>query len=349
VSRVDHRNKESTCSDRDNPLLHTTAELENWIAVVEACPDIRTTLDTLDPFIDFDRVRLLLGETGVGKEVLARYLHAKSTRAAGPFVSVNCGAIPEERFEAELFGWELGAFPDALCANLGRFRLAEGGTIFLDEIGDTPVHRQVKILKVLEDREVWPVGALRPYRINCRIVAGTNADVKRQSELGRFREDLYYRLHVVAVTVPPLRNRRRDIPVLVNRFIERASSEIGTTPPRITQEAMGLIIAHKWPGNVRQLENEISKAVYACVNGQITREVLQPWLEEHGPTPCTLREAVAQCEKDLIEATQLVTPTNGATAAQLGICETTLKDKIKNYGIKTPPRGARKMGGMLTS
>jgi DNA-binding NtrC family response regulator len=204
---------------------------------------------------------LILGESGVGKELIARALHGASDRAGKPFVAVNCGALPENLVESILFGHEKGSFTGATDKHLGKFQEAAGGTLFLDEIGELPLDMQVKLLRALQEGEIDPVGAKRPVRVDARIVSATNRDLAQQVAESRFREDLYYRLNVFPIEAPSLRDRRDDIPALVAHFIQRFNVEEGKRVMGASAETMALLVAHDWPGNVRQLENAVYRAI----------------------------------------------------------------------------------------
>jgi len=216
-----------------------------------------------------DSALLILGETGVGKERLARSIHSESSRASGPFVTVNCGALPESLLESELFGHEEGAFTGAVRARRGYFELAHRGTIFLDEIGEMPLHLQVKLLRVLEDKSIRRVGSEKPIDVDVRIMAATNRDLKREMEAHRFRADLYYRLAVVTLTVPPLRERREDIQELAGAFLDRIRRQLGRPVTRFHPDAVEALIRHDWPGNVRELINAIERAVLLAPGDEI--------------------------------------------------------------------------------
>ncbi len=216
-----------------------------------------------------DSALLILGETGVGKERLARSIHSESSRASGPFITVNCGALPESLLESELFGHEEGAFTGAVRARRGYFELAHRGTIFLDEIGEMPLHLQVKLLRVLEDRSIRRVGSERPIEVDVRIMAATNRDLKIEMEHHRFRADLYYRLAVVTLTVPPLRERREDIPELARGFLDRIRRQLGRPVTSFHPDAMEALLRHDWPGNVRELINAIERAVLLAAGNEI--------------------------------------------------------------------------------
>jgi DNA-binding NtrC family response regulator len=204
---------------------------------------------------------LLCGESGVGKDLIARVLHHHSPRRERPFVKINCTAIPENLMESELFGYEKGAFTGAASSKPGKFEQADTGTVFLDEIGDVPPSIQVKLLRVLQEREFERLGSNKTRQIDVRVIAATNADLRRALEEGRFREDLYYRLNVVPINIPPLRERRQDIPVLARRFLAKFAAEGGSPVEEFSESAMEALQAHDWPGNVRQLENVIERSV----------------------------------------------------------------------------------------
>src|SRR6267154_1211220 len=223
------------------------------------------------PFVDVMRLAeqvaptestvLIQGESGTGKEVIARYLHELSARSEGQFLSLNCGALPESLLESELFGHVKGSFTGAVRDKQGLFAAARGGTFFLDEIGEMSPATQVKLLRVLQEREAIPVGGTEPIPVDVRVVAATNRDLEDDIKRGRFRTDLYYRLNVIAIHLPPLRERRDDIEIFVNAFLERIGRERGDSPKRLDREAQGVLLAYDWPGNVRELENALERAV----------------------------------------------------------------------------------------
>jgi len=223
-----------------------------------------------------DSALLILGETGVGKERLARAIHAESPRAAGPFLAVNCGALAESLLESELFGHEEGAFTGATRAHRGYFEMAHRGTIFLDEIGEMPAHVQVKLLRVLEDRRVLRVGGERPVQVDVRVMAATNRDLEADLASRRFRSDLYYRLAVVTLTVPTLRERREDIPPLVRHYVEYFRALLGRPVTGVSGQAMAALAAYDWPGNVRELINVVERAVLLCRGAELGEVDLPP-------------------------------------------------------------------------
>jgi transcriptional regulator with GAF, ATPase, and Fis domain len=229
--------------------------------IVGRSPALRATLDQVAQVAPTDSTVLLLGETGSGKELLARALHDRSPRRARPLVKVNCAALPATLIETELFGHEKGAFTGATAAHMGRFELADGGTLFLDEIGDLALELQAKLLRVLQDGEVQRLGATRSKRVDVRLVAATNQDLERAMAEGRFRRDLYYRLSVFPIHVPPLRERREDIPLLAWAFIQRRQADLGRHVEKIPRPALDALVAYDWPGNVRELENVLERAL----------------------------------------------------------------------------------------
>jgi two-component system, NtrC family, response regulator AtoC len=229
-------------------------------APVAASPAMRTVYETVEQVADSKATVLLTGESGVGKEVVARSLHSLSGRSAQPFVAVSCAALPETLLESELFGYEKGAFTGAAGAKAGRFESAHGGTLFLDEIGEVPMSIQVKLLRVLQEREFERLGASKPTRVDVRLVAATNRDLRQAVEEGIFRLDLLYRLQVVEVVIPPLRERPEDIPVLAAHFLDKYGRENGREGLTVSGEAEARLLAYPWPGNVRELENAMERA-----------------------------------------------------------------------------------------
>ena len=290
---------------------------------------------------------LITGESGTGKELLARALHYNSRRAARPLVTVNCGAIPEELLESELFGHVKGAFTGATHARKGRFAAAAGGSIFLDEIGDMSLNLQVKLLRVLQERAFEPVGSSETLQIDVRIIAATHQDLPRLIAEKTFREDLYYRLNVLPIESPPLRERREDIPLLVQHFLDRACQERGGRSDAITDAAMECLIAYAWPGNIRELENTMERLAILssgseigahqlpeAIRSALTAEPSSGRLEENA---LSLSESVIKLEKELILRALERTDWNKKQAAQLlGMNRTTLLEKIKKRGL-TPP------------
>jgi DNA-binding NtrC family response regulator len=319
---------------------------------------------------------LVLGETGVGKEWLARGIHAEGPRATGPFVAVNCGAIPEGLLESELFGHRQGAFTGATSDRRGHFELAHGGTLFLDEIGETPSHVQVKLLRVLQERTIQPVGSERAIPVDVRVMAATNRDPAEEMVHGRLRRDLYYRLGVVTLSVPPLRDRPEDVPDLVENYFEIFRARLSRSVYGIDRAAMEALIAYDWPGNVRELINVMERAVLLCAREEITCADLPPAIAGHSafvvaahgaagngaqslppellarPLRDARREAVARFERSYLSA--LLEQTGGRiadTARRAGISPRALFDRMRRLGLRKedfkeapvppPPRGSR--------
>jgi DNA-binding NtrC family response regulator len=285
---------------------------------------------------------LITGETGTGKELVASSLHRLSPRADGPLVVVNCGSIPEGLIESELFGHVKGAFTGATGPRLGRMREADGGTLFLDEIGELPLPLQTRLLRVVQEREVTPIGGDTAHLVTARFVAATNRDLEAMVAQGRFRQDLFFRLNVVPLTVPPLRERRDDIPLLANHFLGRAAVKTAGAPLTISAEAMAALQEYAWPGNVRQLENLIQRAAILDRDGTIDVNDLPEGfrtdlsamasqvVDEAAGARIDLGQAVAQFEWTIIQKTLRATAGNQSKAAALlGIARTTLIDKIK--------------------
>jgi transcriptional regulator with GAF, ATPase, and Fis domain len=297
---------------------------------------------------------LLLGESGTGKEVLARAIHRWSARAQAPFVAVNCVALSPTLLESELFGHERGAFTGATSMKPGRFELAEGGTIFLDEIGDLPPSLQTRLLRVLQEREFQRVGGTRDLRSDVRVIAATNRDLRRDMEAGRFREDLYYRLAVVTVSLPSLADRAEDIPELARHFVRRSSRDVGRAPLRIADDAMARLQRHTWPGNARELSNVIERAVVLAQGNEIGSADLPGELvagPDRSPTesaahspPCEvepdlpLADAVREFKRLRIQAALDRTGGNQRRAAVLlGVAESNLSRTIKTLGLRVVP------------
>ncbi len=278
---------------------------------------------------------LLTGETGTGKEVFARAIHGESRRIGKPFVAVNCGAIPEQLVESILFGHEKGAFTGAVAKSMGSFREADGGTIFLDEVGDLPLGAQVKLLRVLQQKEVVPVGAAQPVRVNVRIVSATNRDLEADIQAGRFRDDLYFRLNVLPIHFPSLRERRGDIPALAYHFIERIAANEGRAMRDISPRAMEMLRNRNWPGNVRELENALHRAMIMTDNTSLDIEDFSalPMLAIPAARSSSLSGAprpLAEVEREAIQNALNYFQGNVTQAAKaLGIAKSTLYRKLE--------------------
>jgi Nif-specific regulatory protein len=281
---------------------------------------------------------LIRGESGTGKEMIAHAVHYSSPRAAKPFVKVSCGALPETLIESELFGYEPGAFTDARAQKKGRFELAHGGTLFLDEVGELSLPTQVKLLRVLQEREFERLGGVQPIKVNVRLIAATHKDLEAAVKQGSFREDLYYRLNVFTLYLPPLRERRPDVLLLVDHFVQKYAVEQGKDVRRVATSAIDMLMSYHWPGNVRELENCIERAVLVCEGGVIHAHHLPPTLqtaEFTGTMPrLALESAVESFERDMIQDALKTSRGNRARAARLlDTTERIIGYKIKKYGI----------------
>jgi DNA-binding NtrC family response regulator len=314
-------------------------------AIVGASPVMMGVFKSIARAATSDATVLVLGESGTGKEMVARVLHARSRRTRGPFVAINCAAIPENLLESELFGHEKGAFTGAIGRRIGRFERAHGGTLFLDEIGDMSMALQSKILRAIQEREVERVGGGSPVSIDVRIVAATNRDLQQAVREGRFREDLYYRLAVVTVVLPPLRERGVDLELIAMHFIAHYAREHGRPVRAVAEEVFNVLHRHPWPGNVRQLRNAAERAV-VMADGEILlpqhlpADILQPPEAQPGPNgaqPSAEPPLVTleEMEKRMIRRALRETSNNVTVAAErLGIHRNTLRRKITDYGIE---------------
>jgi PAS domain S-box-containing protein len=308
--------------------------------IVGESPALQAVLAHVVKVAPTDSSVLITGETGTGKELIARAIHKRSQRAARAFVSANCAAIPPSLIASELFGHEKGAFTGAVQRRLGRFELAEGGTIFLDEIGELPADTQIALLRVLQEREFERVGGSKAIRANVRVIAATNRDLRASIDTGTFRNDLYYRLNVFPIEMPPLRKRRDDIPLLVEYFIDRYASKAGKKIRGISKATLERLKSYSWPGNIRELQNVIERSVVLCESENFT--VDESWLSGTPPNETTLAggsllKMPPSQEKQTIEAALAhargrISGPAGA-AAKLGIPPSTLDSKIKAFKI----------------
>ncbi|MCD7923916.1 MAG: sigma-54 dependent transcriptional regulator [Bacteroides sp.] len=303
---------------------------------------LRTVMEQVNRVAKTEATVFIHGESGTGKELIARAVHVRSKRSEQPFVAINCGAIPLTLIENELFGHEKGAFTDAKEAQPGIFEQAEGGTLFLDEIGELPMDAQVKLLRVLEERKVTRIGGTRLIPVNVRIVAATNRDLESEVKTGNFRLDLLYRLNVFTLELPPLRERKEDIPLLADFFIRKHNEVLNLSVKSITPAAMDRLCAYDWPGNIRDLENAIQSAMILCLDGVIDVQQLPARIKgyEQSDASITLgdsndiREVNAQVEKELIQETLKKFGDNRTlTAEALNISRKTLFNKMKKYGL----------------
>ncbi|WP_408055236.1 sigma-54 interaction domain-containing protein [Sutcliffiella halmapala] len=281
---------------------------------------------------------LIRGESGTGKELFAHSLHQLSNRSQMPFIKINCAAIPEHLLESELFGYEEGAFTGAKKGGKkGKFLLADGGTLFLDEIGDMSLPMQIKLLRVLQEGEVEPVGAIKPIQVNVRVIAATNRPLEKMMEEKRFREDLYYRIHVIPFHIPSLRERTEDIPQLVEHFIQKICMRTGRRITSVTPDALLALSRYRWPGNIRELENVIQAAVHFSTGEKLIHEALPDYLTDTFSIPLgskPLKETLEDAEKQaIIQTLEKFHHDKLEVAKQLGISKSSLYEKIKKYHI----------------
>ena len=336
---IDDRKKTEDRLRNENRALREEIDRSSMFdEIVGTSQPMRQVLEQVQKVAASSSTVLILGETGTGKELIARSLHRRSKRAARPFVRVNCAAIPQSLIASELFGHEKGAFTGALQRRLGRFETADGGTLFLDEIGDLPMETQISLLRVLQEREFERVGSNHPVSVDVRLIAATNRDLPAAVAAGSFREDLFYRLNVVPIVIPPLRERAEDIPVLVEYFAGRIAKDVGKSVRRVGKDTLERLLAYGWPGNIRELQNVVERAVILSEGDTLVVE--QSWLGPHSPGPRTPHEglsALADREVEMIEAALAkshgrISGPSGA-ASTLGIPRQTLESKIKRLGI----------------
>jgi DNA-binding NtrC family response regulator len=291
--------------------------------------------DLIQDVAPTDSTVLITGETGTGKGLAAKAIHTNSPRCEGPFVIVNCGALPEHLLESELFGYQKGAFTDAKKTKKGRLELAHGGTLFLDEIGEISMRMQIDLLRVLEDRVFYRVGGTQPIEADFRIIAATNKNLDSAIKEGTFRQDLYYRLNVISFEMPPLRDRKEDIPLLAEHFLQRFSQETNRPVDRISREAIDEMMLCDWPGNVRELENAIERAVVVGKQRRIVPEDLPIFSSEHHPG--LLGNSLKEIEKaHIIRILDMNHWNISKSAETVGIDRSTLYSKIKRYNIRRP-------------
>jgi len=322
----------------------------NFGEIVGGSPALLAVLSQVERMAPTDSGVMILGETGTGKELIARALHDRSHRRERPLVKVNCSAIPAGLVESELFGHVKGAFTGAVSARIGRFELADGGTIFLDEIGDLALETQVKLLRVLQEREFEAVGSSQTRKVDVRVISATNRDLRRAVDSGAFRADLFYRLNVMPIRVPPLRERRDDIPLLVSHFLERHARELGKRILGVSRETMERLVAYDWPGNVRELENLMERAVVLASDPVIE---LNPGLVPLDPSngdgaspppamssihagPTSLDALQRRHIEAVLDQTGWVIEGDRGAARQLGLHPNTLRSRMKKLGLRRP-------------
>jgi formate hydrogenlyase transcriptional activator len=321
----------------ENVALRREAESTLGIPAVGRSDAIRRVQEQVRQVAETDATVLLLGETGSGKEVFASQIHELSRRRGRAMVRVNCAAIPATLIESELFGREKGAYTGALSRQVGRFELADRSTIFLDEIGDLPADVQVKLLRVLEEKQIERLGSSRPVKTDTRIIAATHRDLEKRIAVDMFREDLYYRLNVFPIRVPPLRERTEDIPLLVWRFVEEFSTAFGKRIESIAKDNMDLLQRYPWPGNVRELRNIVERAVIVA-NGPRLTIVLPATSAAAGRRSVKLADVEREHIKSVLDSTKWRIRGQGGAADQLGLKATTLETRMAKLGVHRPPR-----------
>jgi formate hydrogenlyase transcriptional activator len=340
-SDIDDRKQAEDRLRQENVALREEIDKASMFEeIVGTSPALQAVLSRVSKVARSDSTVLITGETGTGKELVARAIHRRSNRASRAFVSVNCAAIPRDLIASELFGHEKGAFTGAIQQRLGRFELASGGTIFLDEVGELPPETQVALLRVLQEHEFERVGGNRRIRADVRVIAATNRDLQAAIRVGSFRSDLFYRLHVFPIEIPPLRERGEDIALLVEYFIDRYARKVGKNIRDISKKTLELLQSYPWPGNIRELQNVIERSVLLCETESFSID--ESWLPQQ-PSPAEPRDQiqlplklVAQ-EKSMIEAAlkesrgQVFGP--AGAAAKLGIPRSTLESKIRSLKI----------------
>jgi len=349
--------KAARAHDLERQNVHGVPGESDRPPLVGESPSMKAVHEMVARVADSPSTVLITGESGTGKELIAKALHRGSSRRDKPLIKVNCAAIPKDLVESELFGYERGAFTGAVGSKPGRFELADGGTLFLDEIGEVPVEMQVKLLRALQESEFERVGGIKTLRVDVRLVAATNRDLKQLISDGRFREDLYYRLAVVPIALPPLRDRREDIPLLVSHFIEKYNLRLGKRVEGIEPEALELLMGYTWPGNIRELENLMERSVLFADASMIQASALPDALRERGPHPATpvagighlgaiaapsgasmkeiVRQAQAELERGLIARALEETGGNVTRAAKrLQISRKSLQVKMKELGLR---------------
>ena len=327
--------------DKDAPRK---IKLRDFQGVIGKSPQMLEIAEKIRKVSSFKTTVLLTGESGTGKELIAKYIHETSPRRGKAFIAINCGAIPEHLIESELFGHKKGAFTDATRDKKGLFEEASGGTIFLDEIGELPIHLQAKLLRVLQEGTIRPVGSETSTEIDVRIISATLRDLEKDSIDGRFRDDLFYRLNVLALRIPPLRERIEDMPDIIEFLLNKICGKLTLPKPTIDSDAILALTNHNWPGNIRELENYLERALILCENNQITLgDLPQKILVKQEPDPSQLhlnlgtlsiKEHTRAIEKDLIDRALKATAGNKTHAAKLlEISHRTLLYKLKEYSF----------------
>ncbi|MBX7098682.1 MAG: sigma-54 dependent transcriptional regulator [Myxococcaceae bacterium] len=323
-------------------LRERVKERYRFPGIIGEAPQLQAVFEVVKQAAPTKATVLILGESGTGKELIAQVLHESSPRKDKPFIKVNCAALSESLLESELFGHEKGSFTGAQGRREGRFELADTGTLFLDEVGEISPALQIKLLRVLQTREFERVGGTQSVKVDVRLVAATNRDLAAEVKAGRFREDLYYRLNVVAVTLPPLRQRKGDIPALVGHFLEKYSAAYGKQVKSLAPGTLNALLAHSWPGNVRELENAVERAVVLCKSEELSADDLPPSLQGARPRPGDPAALIpgatmAEIEREAILRTmEMVQGSTSRAAEVLGISVRTIQYRLKAYASGDP-------------
>lgn len=334
ILNVEHALETSRLSTEVDRLKGLLVERYDFRNIVARSTAMQTVLEAVSRIAKTDSTVCVCGESGTGKELIARAVHLASNRKDKAFVAINCAALPETLLESELFGHEKGAFTGAIKTSKGLFAQAHEGTIFLDEIGDMPLAIQAKFLRVLQERQFNPVGSERPMEVDVRVIVATNKDLSEQVKRGLFREDLYYRIHVIPVTLPPLRERKEDIPVLADHFVKKISLQMQKPLKRITPQALQRLMMHAWPGNVRELENTIEYAMAMAQQDVITEDLILPAKDGQEQAIMPLKEARASFEKDyLIRLLKLCQGNVSSAATMAGRYRADLYTLLKKHTI----------------
>lgn len=338
---TDHQRLTVEISD----LKRKLTEQKSFESIISANDKMKKVIEQARCVADTDTTVLIQGESGVGKEIIANAIHQTSRRSEGPFVAVNCGAIPLSLIESELFGHEKGSFTDAKETKIGKFEQAKGGTLFLDELGELPLDAQVKLLRVLEDKKITRVGGIKPISVDVRILSATNNNLEERVQKGSFRLDLYYRLNIFPIQIPPLRERKEDIPLFIEHYINKYNSELGLHVKNMSKRAVDQLLNYNWPGNIRDLQNAIQSAMILCREGTITSEFLPMRIKGYPVIDGTklefdsglddnLKSLNSKLEKELIiEALSKCNYNRTEAANLLKISRKTLFNKMKQYNL----------------
>jgi two-component system NtrC family response regulator len=332
--------------ERDYRELQSQLQTETFEGLLGSSPQVQRVFSAVRKVATTDAPILLLGESGTGKEMVAQAIHRRSSRREGPFVAINCGAIPETLLESELFGHEKGSFTGAHVQRKGRIETANGGTLFLDEIGEIPLQLQVKLLRFLQEQRIERVGGRQELHVDTRVVAATNMDLKKAVVGDKFREDLYYRLAVVVINLPPLREREGDIRLLAQEFLRRSAVANGKEGLSFSQDAIRAINAHAWPGNVRELENRVKRAVIMAEGKRLTAEDLELERPAAAALNLNLKDAREAVEREVVQrALRKHAGKIAPAAAEMGISRPTLYELMDKLGIARVDRDSKEANG----